>query len=189
MGSRFNLKKWFVSWLSLSGSQRNPQSSSLPLRMLYATDVSFLLWYSLGGLPGHFCMCFGSGQSGPLLYATAFACQAWPFVSNCEHYSPVQVMPKSMPTMKSGCHASVDIVQEVSRNTLYWLLDIQICSRDTAAETPLCQEKLDCWTAGESQSTGKHKPQPDARFQLQSATSFRRHERTARLWSWHCKPQ
>lgn len=28
---------------------------------------------------------------------------------------PVQVMPKSMPTMKSGCHASVDIVSEESR--------------------------------------------------------------------------
>lgn len=56
-------------------------------------------------------MCLGSGQSGPLLYATAFTCQAWPLASRFQHHSPVQVMPKSMPTMKSGCHVSVDIVR------------------------------------------------------------------------------
>jgi hypothetical protein len=84
----------------------------------------------------------------PIAVRDRFCMSGLAFVSNCEPYSPVQVMPKSMPTMKSGCHASVDIVQEVSRNTLHWLLDIQICRRDTAAETPLCQKKLDGW--GES---------------------------------------
>jgi hypothetical protein len=34
-------------------------------------------------------------------------------------YSPVQVMPKSMPTMKSGFHSPVDIVRRISRNALY----------------------------------------------------------------------
>jgi hypothetical protein len=57
-------------------------------------------------------MCLGSGHSGPWLYATASTCQTWLIVSRRKRYSPVHVMPKSMPTMKSGCHASVDMIEE-----------------------------------------------------------------------------
>jgi hypothetical protein len=50
-GSRFNLKNWFISWLSSSGSHMKAHASSLPLRMFVDNTsvvlvVEFLWWFT-----------------------------------------------------------------------------------------------------------------------------------------------
>jgi hypothetical protein len=144
-----------------------------------------LPWYSWGGLPGHFCMCLGSGQSGPLLYATPLTCQAGSFVSNVEHYSPEQVMPKSMPTMKSGCHVSVAIVQKVSRNALYWLIGVQMARCDTTTGSPLFQKEVEL--LGRARVPESTMFSLMLGFQLQPQSTRDMDE--LGLWSWRCKPQ
>lgn len=54
-----------------------------------------------------------------------------------------------MPTMKSGCHASVDMIEE-SQGTRFVLIvhvsyRVQIICCDTPTETPLHQEYLSIW--------------------------------------------